>query len=833
VPDRPPWNAILRALREARGLSQEVWAARLGCSRRTVVRWERDEAVPDAAAEAAIVALCAEQGVFRGYDAGPLAGLALSPAWLHELLTAARLHAHLRRRPPGGAHLPAVLSSFIGRERETEEAGALLGAARLLTLTGVGGTGKTRLALAVAEAAAPAYPDGAWFVDLSDVRDLEGIVPAIAHALGVAGGGGRSLVAALGAYLRGRRLLLLLDNAEHLIDAAPLLHALLAGSPGLRLLVTSRVRLRLAEEQELPLAPLPVPEATEAEPARLAQNPAVRLFTARARALQPDFALTAENAAAVAAICRRLDGLPLAIELAASRVKLLPPAALLARLDHGLELLGGGAPSLPARQQTLRAAIAWSWNLLAPPEQALFRRLSVFSGGWTLAAAEAVAGADGALDVLAGLAALLDQSLLRRDEAAGEPRFSMLATLREFALEQLAASGETAALRRRHAHYCCALSERCWARWRQNGRVLESVLLPIDAERENIIAALRWALETEPGVGLRIAGCLSTWFYLRAPGEGRRWAEALLADRRAAESDPARALALYSAGICCLGQAQGEAAVAYFEQAAARFRAAEDWPMLARVHALLSANVPAGAATRARSHAEEALALARATGEAHEIAFAESFAGSSLLRHGGDSRQVRAHLQEALRLTRQLGADLIGLSALSVLAGLELREGRSAIARRLYRESVPLAEALGGTSDLAQTHMVLARLAENAGEEAEALGEWRRALVLARDVESATLGAACLIGIAGRLTVAGRAQTAARLLAAAPAGWRDEPLWVSALPQETYLPALAATRAALGEAAFDEAWAAGRALALEQAIALALAEAEDEGREIP
>jgi predicted ATPase len=411
------------------------------------------------------------------------------------------------RRPP---NLPPSLTSFVGREREVRALRDLLrrDASRLVTLTGAGGTGKTRLALRVAADLHPAFADGARFVALAAVTDPDELLPAVAQAVGVREAPGFPLPGRVVAALRDRETLLLLDNCEHLLAGAPVVAELLAACPGLTILATSRAALRLSGEREFPVPPLALPDPRRPPTAEdLARCEATRLFVERAQAVRPGFRVTAADAAAVAAICARLDGLPLALELAAARIKLLPPRALLARLQGGpagaaLRLLTDGVRDAPARQRTLRATIAWSHDLLAPPEQRLFRRLAVFAGGSTLEAAEAVCagpGADGpdgaagpAGDLVEGLASLAEKSLLSAGpEVAGEARFQMLETVREFGLEQLAGAGEEAAVRAAHARYCLALVE-------SSGPVLfgtERVRRRLAAEQDNIRLALRWSVE--------------------------------------------------------------------------------------------------------------------------------------------------------------------------------------------------------------------------------------------------------------------------------------------------------------------------------------------------
>ncbi len=702
---------------------------------------------------------------------------------------------------------------------------ALLRTARLLTLTGPGGVGKTRLALAAAERVLDEIPDGVFFVDLSGVSDPASVILVIAQVLGVKEREGRELAISLAAYLRTKRLLLLLDNFEQVVDAALVLHSLLLAAPHLVFLVTSRVRLRVAGEREYAVPPLPLPDpATEITAAELICNPAVQLFVERAQALRLGFTLTAENALSVSELCRRLDGLPLAIELAAARVKLLPPAALLARLTQRFSLLTGGARSLPARQQTLRATIAWSWDLLIAEEQILLRRLAVFAGGWTLEAADVVCDPDGELDVLEGLTALMDKSLVRETDRDGDLRFSMLATLRDFAWEQLTVCGEAAALRHRHAGYYAALAERAETAFWRSGRLQQDVLRLLDPERDNLFSALQWTIDQQDAaLGLRLVGGLGMWCYVRAPGEGRRWVERVLGLPQAQQYRHACGIAHYGAANCAYAQGASHATLAHAEMSAALLRTVEDAPALSRSMAALSVFVQVADPARARALAAEALALARAAGELHFIAYAETGAGLAYLAEGKCLDAARAHLEEALRLARTLGADWATMASLTYLGRVAQQQGKHAEAWQRFEEALRLAETLGDRRFMAACRIDLALLASIGGDQVQAVQSWRVALQLAGDLDHTPLITVCLAGVAGQLAAAGYPNHAARLLAVVNRVWRDDETLAYTVGRFhlAYGPAMAASQAALSQEMFVAVWTEGQRLTLEQAVAMA------------
>src|SRR5215208_2755382 len=424
-------------------------------------------------------------------------------------------------------NLPAQPTALVGRERELEEVLALVRnpAVRLLTLTGPGGTGKTRLGLQAAAELTDEFEDGVFFVALAAISDPVLVAPMIARTLGLTESGNQPPEDLLKGYLRHRQVLLLLDNFEQVLGAGSLLDTLLSAASGLKVLATSRTPLRLYGEHEFPVPPLSLPDPESLPPVELlTRYEAVRLFVERAMALRPDFSLTEENAPAVVEICARLDGLPLAIELAAARTKLLPPQALLSRLGNRLKLLTGGARNPPERQRTLRNAIEWSHDMLDEGEKTLFARLAVFSGGSTLEAIEVVCDAEGDLpvDALEGVSSLLDKSLLGREEASDEQsRFVMLETIHEYAREKLRESGEAEELGRAHAQYYLALAEEAELVGPEQAWWLER----LEAEHDNLRAALNRSLEAgDSGTALRIGGAVWRFWYVRGHfSEGRRW----------------------------------------------------------------------------------------------------------------------------------------------------------------------------------------------------------------------------------------------------------------------------------------------------------------------
>jgi predicted ATPase/transcriptional regulator with XRE-family HTH domain len=538
---------VLRHLRTAASLSQEALAERAGLSLRGVSDLERGLR---RAPHLSTVRMLAD-------------ALALSPADRLALLAAARPETlpDSAAGPFDRGPLPAPLTSLIGREQEFSALTDLLTQpdVRLVTVTGPGGTGKTRLALDVATHLRGTFRDGVLFVDLAPLREAQFVLPTLASTLGVRERAGQPLLETLSRFLAPKQLLLLLDNCEQVLEAAPDIAALLATSPQLSVLATSRATLLVRGERIFPVPPLPLPAwGRRTAFDELAHVPAVALFLERATASAPTFALTSDNAVAVAAICQRLDGLPLAIELAAAWIRVLAPGALLDRLEQRLLLLTGGSRDLPARQRTMRDTIAWSYELLAPPQQTLFRHLAVFAGGSTLDAAEAVcAGTDG-LDVLTDLELLVASSLVQIGaQSGGERRFGMLETVREFGMEQLSHHGELDEASRRHAEYFLALGQAGGAAL--SGASPGEWVTRLEAEQANIRAALSWLRDRgERAAGLRLAAALGGFWRLRsAITEGRGWLETFLAQDGATEASSEESSADRIAALRWAGEIAG------------------------------------------------------------------------------------------------------------------------------------------------------------------------------------------------------------------------------------------------------------------------------------
>ena len=732
-------------------------------------------------------------------------------------------------------NLPLEVSSFVGREEELAEVGRLLAGAHVLTLVGAGGSGKTRLALRAAREATGSFADGVWLVELAPLADPSLVPEAVAGVLGVREQPGLSTVEALTRYLQDRKVLLLLDNCEHLVDAcAVLVDALLPWCPRLRVLATSREALRVDGERVWTIPPLAAPDPeSPPDPDALGRNEAVGLFVERASAVAPAFALGAENAAAVASVCVRLDGLPLAIELAAARMRVLSVAQISSRLDDCFSLLtDGGRTALP-RHKTLRAAMDWSHDLLPEDERILFRRLSVFAGSWTLSAAEEVCAGDGFEedDTLDLLSHLVDKSLvLVTDEGgspSGEARYRILEPVRQYASEKLAGSGETREIRRRHAAFFLVLAEE--ADSGLEGTEQAVWLERLDGEHDNIRAALSWALgrNGDAGLGLRMGAALGEFWYLRGYREGRRWLEEALAK---AEQTPtvARARALQRVSWLAIYQGDFDRA----ERAGEEGLALEDVQLfqsrggikvaaeLKRTLGLAVAN--RGQLERAMDLFGESLALSSEAGDRRGFAHSLFRLGMGS-REQGDYGRATERLEEALALCRESGDPALAASILTHLGYTFLLKDDLDRATAFLEDAAAMLREQGHRVYLALSLAYLGWAALLRGNSRRARALHSESLELRREVGDKPAAAESLGALACVAEVQGEARLSGRLFGAAVA-LREE-IGMQQDPSDHALqePYLAAARSRLDGASWEAAFAEGRAMSFESAVEYALA----------
>ena len=870
TPNDNRFGLWLRQRRIHFDLTQEQLADRIGCSPETVRKIEAGRRRPSRQMVE----------VLGGYlkvpaeemdDLVRLARIAEDrddlqiPAWAGDMVPSAVPQPMATIAPK--SNIPAWRTPFIGREKERADVARLLldGSARLLTLIGPAGIGKTRLSFQVAADLIDNFTDGVFYVPLSPVRDAAEVGPAIVHTLNVKESPGHSLDETLQDFLRDKHMLLVLDNFEQVVDARPLLGQLLAEAPRLSVFVTSRTALNIYGEHQYPLPPMSLPDAAD-RPSfeQIAQSEAVDLFAQRARAVKPDFTLSPANAPVIAEICRQLDALPLAIELAAVRIKVLTPEALLARLGSRLGLLTRGSQDLPKRQQTLRDAIDWSYDLLDDDEKALYRRISVFLGAVALEAIEGVVATSDLHPMMADtfdlVASLADQSMVRHTTAYGEPRFWMLWTLREYGLEKLAQAGEEQGVKAAHARYFLGLAER--AEPMLKGPEQAAWLNRLENDHPNLRAALEWGRDHDPETLARLAAALWRFWYVRGYlSEGRQWCETALslgdktspatrawigfgagalatnqgdfaqartlllqslADFQEQDDQTGIANVLDSLGILACQQADYAEAKTFFDKSLKlRRELGNERNIAGSLNNLARVMTAQGKYEDARKLLEEGIAVTRRLGNKEITAISLNNLGH-VIRYLGDYTNALAMYEESLSLKRELG-DKVGIaSSLNSLGEIARHEGNVTLAQRLFGESQAIYRELGDKESLTVVLNNLGHSARNTGDYESARTYYQESLQLLRQVGDKQGMAICLIGLADVAHSDGELKHAAFLIASAKGLLDAIGVALDPATHGEYDKISSAISAMIGESPLNQTHKAASALPLQQMLNEAL-----------
>ncbi len=724
-------------------------------------------------------------------------------------------------------NLPTQATRFIGREAEVTAVLRLLSRpdVRLLTLTGTGGTGKTRLALQVADESLPDFADGVWFVPLAAITDPTLVAATIGRQLRLQEMTERTWEERLTGYLQDKSLLLVLDNFEQIVSAAPQLAEWLTAAPQIKLLVTSRVSLHLSHEQRYEVLPLTRPDPQQLPPlSQLEQVEAVQLFVERAQVVKATFALSAENAPDVAEICTRLDGLPLAIELAAARSRLMSPQQMRERLGRRLQWLTGGTRDAPARQQTLRATLDWSHDLLPTAEQTLFRRLAVFVGGCTLEAAEAVANTDGNLDVLNGLESLLNHHLLEQQDVAHEPRFTMLETIREYAMEKLAESGEQETVWQQYTAYFVALAETAEPKLRSADQL--TWLNRLEIEYHNFVTALQWALLKQEAIELAatLAGVLGEFWAIRGYlSEGNHWLDQVLA-QSGRISTRILARVLSAAGWLAFEGGDYERARYFCAESLVRWREVNDvWWIADSLNRLGHAAQQQGDYDNAVAYYEESESLYHQLEDRSGIALALNRLGH-LAQLTGNYLQAMMLIEQSLTIRRELGEKRGIASSLNALAEMARFSGDYERACVLYEECLAICIDLGDKRCVAGVSHNLAYVAEFKGDNEQAFGLFKKGLVLYEELDNSEGISLCLVGLASVLAIEGKLEQAALLLGCAEQLFKKNSTVLNPVDNQAWQTITENIRLRLNESLLQAAWRAGQNRPLKDIIHEAIRE---------